>query len=137
MRKICIFSKNSYILCYVFFGSPLTVINKKMTENNNLDFLGGFGEAIKTLIENEVRKCVNVVFEEYDSIRRFEHSTISSDELCKRWNRCKNSLRNLEKEGIIAPLPVGGKTKVYSMTAVLEAEQNNPKLNNPKLNRAA
>ena len=100
-----------------------------MIEIENLDFLGGFGEAIKTLIEKEVRKCVNEVFEEYDSIRRFEHSTISSDELCKRWNRCKNSLRNLEKEGIIAPLPVGGKTKVYSMTAVLEAEQNNPKLN--------
>ena len=100
-----------------------------MIENENLDFLGGFGEAVKILIRNEVKKYVNDVFEEYDSIRRFEHSTISSDELCKRWGRCKNSLRNMEKEGIITPLSVGGKTKIYSMSAVLEAEQNNPKLN--------
>ena len=99
-----------------------------MVENIEFDFLGGFGETIKMFIQNEVQKRVNEVFEEYDAIRSYEHSTINSDELCKRWCRCKNSLRNLEKDGIIAPLPVGGKTKVYSMQDVLNAEMNNPKL---------
>ena len=92
------------------------------------DFLGGFGETIKMFIQNEVQKRVNEVFEEYDAIRSYEHSTINSDELCKRWCRCKNSLRNLEKEGVIVHLPVGGKTKVYSMQDVLNAEMNHPKL---------
>lgn len=94
----------------------------------NIDFLGGFGETIKMLIKNEVQKRVNEVFEEYDAIRSYEHTTISSDKLCERWGRCKNSLRNLEKEGVITPLPVGGKTKVYSMQDVLNAEMNYPKL---------
>ena len=94
----------------------------------NLDSLGGFGETIKMLIQNEVQKRVNEVFVEHDAIRSYEHSTISSDKLCERWCCSKNSLRNLEKEGVITPLPVRGKTKVYSMQDVLNAEMNRRKI---------
>lgn len=102
--------------------------NYKFDLDTSFDLLGVFGETIKLYITKEVEKKVKELLEEYDTMKSFQHSTITSDKLCKRWSRCKNSLRNMEKEGIIAPLPVGGKTKVYSMSAVLEAEQNNPKL---------
>lgn len=42
----------------------------------------------------------------------------------KDGGRCKNSLRNMEKVGIIQPLSVGGKTKIYSMEDVLNVEMN-------------
>lgn len=96
--------------------------------NPSLDLLGVFGETIKQYITTEVEKKVEEFLEEYYTIKSFQHSTITSDELCKRWGRCKNSLRNMEKDGVIAPLPIGGKTKVYSMNDVFMVEMNNVKL---------
>lgn len=96
--------------------------------NPSLDLLGVFGETIKAFITTEVEKKVEELLEEYDNMRSFQHSTISSDKLCERWGRCKNSLRNLEKDGVITPLAIGGKTKMYSMNDVLMAEMNNAKL---------
>lgn len=109
-----------------------TIINDgvdKMIYNiENLENLGSLGEVIKTCIESTARKVFAEMFEDYENNRMFKNSTINSDELCKRWCRCKNSLRNMEKDGVIAPLPVGGKMKVYSMQDVLNAEMSNPKL---------
>lgn len=104
---------------------------KKMSNNIetlDLETLGCLGEAIKMCIERTARKVFAEMFEDYENNKKFQNSTISSDELCKHWGRCKNSLRNLEKDGVIAPLPVGGKTKMYSMRDVLKAEEMNPKL---------
>lgn len=92
------------------------------------DDFGVFGEALKSFINSVVEKKINEALEDYDQIKSYQHSTISSDDLCKRWGRCKNSLRNMEKDGIIQPLPVGGKTKIYSMSDVLMVEMNNAKL---------
>lgn len=97
--------------------------------NIELDYLGILGEDIKMCIESTAKKVFTEMFEDYEANRRFENSTINSDELCDRWECCKNSLRNMEKDGVIAPLPVGGRKKVYSMQDVLYVESINPKLN--------
>lgn len=102
--------------------------NYNISLNPSLDLLGVFGETIKQYINAAVEKKVEEVLEEYDTIKSVQHSTITSNDLCKRWGRCKNSLHNLEKDGVIAPLPIGGKTKVYSMNDVLMVEMNNAKL---------
>jgi hypothetical protein len=39
------------------------------------------------------------------------------------WCISKSTLANWEQNGIIAPLPLGGRRKIYSMRAVLNAEQ--------------
>lgn len=103
-------------------------VDKMIYYIENLEDLGCLGEMIKKCIDSTARKVFAEMFEDYENNRMFENSTISSDELCKHWGRCKNSLRNLEKDGVIAPLPVGGKTKMYSMKDVLKAEEMNPKL---------
>lgn len=100
----------------------------KMTDINNkipnFDFFGELGETIKNYIRVEVQRKVEEFIEEYEQLKKCQQSTINSNDLCKRWGRCKNSLRNMEKVGIIQPLSVGGKTKIYSMKDVLNAEMN-------------
>ena len=65
---------------------------------------------------------LNAIFTFFKQLKKHQQSTINSNELCKRWGRCKNSLRNLEKRGVIRPLSVGGKTKIYSIEDVENAE---------------
>ena len=98
-------------------------------EKFNLESLGILGEEIKKYAEEAAKKMFVEMFEDYEANKKFESSTINSDELCQRWECCKNSLRNFEKDGVISPLPVGGRKKVYSMQDVLYAESINPKFN--------
>ncbi|MBS7348465.1 MAG: hypothetical protein MR822_05560 [Bacteroidales bacterium] len=88
----------------------------------NFDFFGELGERIKNYIRVEVKRKIEEFFEDYEQLKKHQQSTINSNELCKRWGRCKNSLRNLEKRGVIRPLSVGGKTKIYSIEDVENAE---------------
>ena len=88
----------------------------------NFDFFGELGERIKNYIRVEVKRKIEEFFEDYEQLKKHQQSTITSNELCKRWGRCKNSLRNLEKRGVIRPLSVGGKTKIYSIEDVENAE---------------
>lgn len=90
----------------------------------NFDFFGELGERIKNYIRVEVKRKIEEFFEDYEQLKKCQQSTINSNDLCKRWGRCKNSLRNMEKVGIIQPLSVGGKTKIYSMEDVLNVEMN-------------
>lgn len=90
----------------------------------NFDFFGELGERIKNYIRVEVQRKVEEYIEENEQLKRHQQSTINSNDLCERWGRCKNSLRDLEKRGIIRPLSVGGKTKIYSMEDVLNVEMN-------------
>lgn len=99
----------------------MTDINNKIP---NFDFFGELGETIKNYIRVEVQRKVEEFIEEYEQLKKCQQSTINSNDLCKRWGRCKNSLRNMEKIGIIQPLSVGGKTKIYSMEDVLNVEMN-------------
>lgn len=98
--------------------------NITFTENPSFDFFGGMGETIKTFISLEVQRRMSEFMEEYEKLQKYKHSTINSNDLCKRWGRSKNSLRDLEKRGIVQPLLVGGKTKIYSMEDVLNAEMS-------------
>ena len=99
----------------------MTDMNNKIP---NFDIFGELGETIKNYIRVEVQRKVEEFIEEYEQLKKCQQSTINSNDLCKRWGRCKNSLRNMEKVGIIQPLSVGGKTKIYSMEDVLNAEMN-------------
>lgn len=125
-------SKNPQPFCYFFTWNITNGVYFKMNQNINnpydLNYLGVFGETLKSYIDTIVDKKVNEVIEDYDKLKSYQNSTINSDKLCERWGRCKNSLRNLEKDGVISPLSIGGKTKIYSMNDVLMAEVNNPKL---------
>lgn len=94
----------------------------------NLNSLGCLGEMIKKCAEEAAEKKFVEMFEDYEANKKFLNSTINSDDLCKRWECCKNTLRNKEKDGVIEPLIVSGKKKVYSMQDVLYAESINPKL---------
>lgn len=90
-------------------------INKK----ENLD---GIIEGLMYLIKSVVKETMKETIEENMTKMNYLNQTLTSEELCKRWGCCKNSLRNKEIKGIIAPLGVNGKKKVYSMRDILVAE---------------
>lgn len=114
------------MLLYLIYGTTTNGGVLKMKELNNevpnFDFFGELGERIKNYIRVEVKRKIEEFFEDYEQLKKHQQSTINSNELCKRWGRCKNSLRNLEKRGVIRPLSVGGKTKIYSIEDVENAE---------------
>ena len=51
-----------------------------------------------------------------------DDKTLTARELCTRWNISPNTLRNWEIDRKIAPLPLKGRKKIYSMKDVLAAE---------------
>ena len=69
-----------------------------------------------------VREAVEEVLDEREIKALDEDRTITAQELCKRWNISPNTLRAWEIDGKIAPLPLNGRKKVYSMRDVLVAE---------------
>lgn len=82
------------------------------------------GSYLETFIEKKINEKFDEICGEQLKETTYLNSTINSDELCKRWGICKNTLTNKEKEGIIKPLPTCGKRKVYSMYDVINAENN-------------
>ena len=80
------------------------------------------GSYLETFIEKKINEKFDEICGKQLKEQTFLNSTINSDELCKRWGICKNTLANKEKEGIIHPLPTCGKRKVYSMSDVINAE---------------
>ena len=51
-----------------------------------------------------------------------EERTLTAKELCDRWSISPNTLRLWEIDKRIAPLPLNGRKKIYSMKDVLAAE---------------
>ena len=69
---------------------------------------------VKEAVEEELTdKMCNV---------NLEDKRLNTVELCERWNISKSTLIHWEKEGRIAPLPLGGRKKLYSMGDILNAE---------------
>lgn len=85
-------------------------------------------EILESLFEPIIEKKVNEKFEEICGKQlketTFLNSTLNREELCKRWGCSKNTIGNMEREGIISSLPVMGKKKVYSMSDILLVENN-------------
>ena len=89
------------------------------------------------MLESFIEAKVNEKFNEVGSQRLnetiYQNTTLTKDELCERWSCCKNTIWNMERAGIIAPLPLRGKRKVYSMADVLKVEMTGSVKNNYKL----
>lgn len=84
----------------------------------------GVLEGLKYTFKGWVREVVEDVISEKMCNVNLEDKRLNVMELCKRWNISKNTLRNWEHNGIIQPLPLGGKKKVYSMADIHSAEVN-------------
>lgn len=82
--------------------------------------LDGLRHFIKGIVKETVEEAIS------DKIcnLNIEDKRLNAVELCKRWNISKNTLRTWEQNGVIRPLPLGGKKKVYSMADIHTAEVN-------------
>ena len=81
-------------------------------------------ESVKYTFKNWVREVVEEVIDEKMVCANLEDKRLNTDELCPRWCISKSTLANWEQNGVIAPLPLGGRRKIYSMRDVLNAEQD-------------
>lgn len=93
------------------------VLNDKAAGSINY-LLMGLRYAMKSI----VREAVEEVLDEREFKALDEDRTITAKELCERWNISPNTLRSWEIDKKIAPLPLNGRKKVYSMKDVLAAE---------------
>ncbi len=78
--------------------------------------------ALRVSVKNIVREAVEEALDERASDIMDDDRTLTARELCERWNISPNTLRNWEIDGKIAPLPLKGRKKIYSMKDVLAAE---------------
>lgn len=92
-------------------------MNNKVAGSINYLFV-----ALRYMMKSIVREAVEEVLIEQDYKAQDENRTITAKELCERWNIGANTLRNWEIDKKIAPLPLNGRKKVYSMKDVLAAE---------------
>lgn len=81
-------------------------------------------EGLKSTFKGWVREAVEDVILEKMCNVNLEDKRLTVVELCKRWNISKNTLYNWEKNGVIQPLPLKGKKKLYSMADIHSAEIN-------------
>ena len=93
------------------------VLNEKTTGSINYLLLG-----LRFALKSIVKEAVEEVILEQNNKAQDEDRTLTARELCARWNIAANTLRLWEIDGKIAPLPLHGRKKIYSMKDVLEAE---------------
>lgn len=84
----------------------------------------GVLEGLKKTFQGWVRDAVEDVISEKMCNVNLEDKRLTTIELCERWNISKNTLHNWELNGVIKPLPMGGRKKVYSMGDIHYAEEN-------------
>ena len=94
-------------------------------------------ETLLNMVESFIEAKVNEKFDEIGGKKLneiiFQNMTLTKEELCERWSCCKNTIWNMERAGIIAPLPLRGKKNVYSMADVLKVEMTGSVKKNYKL----
>lgn len=93
------------------------ILNEKTAGSINYLLLG-----LRYAMKSIVKEAVEEVFNERYHKTQDEDKTLTAKELCARWNICPNTLRTWEIEKKIAPLPLNGRKKMYSMKDVLDAE---------------
>lgn len=79
-------------------------------------------EGFKYLIKGVVKETVEEVITDKICNVNLEDKRLTVEELCERWAISKGTLYHWERDGRIAPLPIGGRRKIYSMGDVLRAE---------------
>lgn len=95
-----------------------------MNKENFLENLSSIWNGIEKFIDLKVNEKFEEISGKELSRINYLNSTLNSDELCKRWECCKNTLLKMEKEGTLSPLPVKGKRKVYLMKDITEIEMS-------------
>ena len=80
------------------------------------------GSYLETFIEKKINEKFDEICGEQLKETTYLNSTLNREELCKRWGCSKNTIGNMERQGIISSLPVMGKKKVYSMSDILLIE---------------
>lgn len=95
-----------------------------MNKENFLENLCSIWDGIEKFIDLKVNEKFEEISGKELSRITYLNSTLNSDELCKRWECCKNTLLKMEKEGTLSPLPVKGKRKVYLMKDITEIEMS-------------
>ena len=88
----------------------------------NTRCLSGVVKSVKYTFKNWVREVVEEVIDDKMCNANLEDKRLNAKELCERWNISRNTLYNWERDGVISPLPLGGRRKIYSMKDVLNAE---------------
>lgn len=81
-------------------------------------------EGVKYTLKGWMREVVEEVISEKMCAANIKDKKLTAVELCKRWNISKNTLHNWERNGVIQPLPISGKKKLYSMADIMNAEAN-------------
>ena len=82
----------------------------------------GVVEGLKCTFKNLVKEAVEEVIDDKLCNANLEDRRLNAEDLCKRWSITRNTLHKWEKDGIISPLPLGGRRKIYSMKDVHNAE---------------
>ena len=103
-------------------GKPIPVpmdyvLNDKM-ENSLKYLLQGLRNTMKAIVKEAVEEIL--LEQNYRALD--EDRTLTSKELCQRWNISSNTLRNWEIDKKISPLPLNGRRKLYSMKDIHDAE---------------
>ena len=93
------------------------ILNDKTAGSINYLLLG-----LRYTIKNIVKEAVEEVILEQNYKALDEDRTLTAKELCERWSISPNTLRSWEIDKKIAPLPLKGRKKIYSMKDVLAAE---------------
>lgn len=93
------------------------ILNDKTTGSINYLLLG-----LRYAMKKIVKEAMEEVILEQNYKALDEERTLTAKELCVRWNISPNTLRTWEIDKRIAPLPLNGRKKVYSMKDVLAAE---------------
>ena len=92
-------------------------LNNKTAGSINYLLLG-----LRAAIKGIVKEAVEEVLLEQDYQAQEDNRVLTARELCERWTISPNTLRNWEIDGKIAPLPLNGRKKIYSMKDILAAE---------------
>ena len=95
----------------------VSVLNEKTAGSINY-LLMGIRYAMKVIVKEAVEEVI--LEQNFKTIE--EDKTLTAKELCARWNISPNTLRNWEIDKRIAPLPLNGRKKIYSLKDVIAAE---------------
>ena len=101
---------------------------EKLVEN-----FGTLLDMFESFIEAKVNEKFNEAGGKNLNDTIYQYATLTKEELCERWSSCKKSIWNMERAGIISPLPLRGKRNVYSMADVLKVEMTGSVKKNYKL----
>lgn len=89
----------------------------------NTESMGNFLDGFISILKSAVKEAMKEVIEDkmYENVV-FDQK-LTHRQLLERWQISPNTLLRREENGIITPIKLGGRKKLYSLKAVREAEE--------------